>query len=104
MRLCVIEYALRSAVLVKPAQHPAYALIAYAGVELAVGKCARAALAELDIAFGVELTAGAERLDLCLSRFGIGTALDHYRAQSRKAEHIGGKHSSRSEAGDNGSD
>ena len=66
MRLCVIEYALGRAVLVKRAQYPADAHIAYACTELAVGKRSGSALAELDVALGVKLTACSEGFDLFL--------------------------------------
>ena len=75
MRLCVVKYALGRAVLIKGAQYPAYALIAYARAELPVGKRSRAALSELDVALRVELAARAEGIDLFLSSFGIGAAL-----------------------------
>jgi hypothetical protein len=44
-------------VLIKLPQHPFQALIVYAGVQLAVGKGAGAALAELDVALRIQLPA-----------------------------------------------
>ena len=79
MRLCVIEYALGRAVLVERAQYPADAHIAYACTELAVGKRSGSALAELDVALGVKLTACTEGFDLFSACFGIGAALEHNR-------------------------
>ena len=84
---------------VENAEYPAYALIAYAGAELTVGKRSGSALAELNIAFGVELSARSEGIYLLFSRFGISAALEDDGSQSRHAQHQRREHSGRAEAG-----
>ena len=63
MGLCVVDNALVRAVLSKLLKHPAHAVVVRAGIELAVGEGARAALTELDVRLGIERTARAEGID-----------------------------------------
>ena len=62
MGLGVVGDALRRTVLIKFLQHPAHALVMGAGVQLAVGKGAGAALTELHVALRVQGPAPAEGL------------------------------------------
>ena len=83
-------------------KHPAAALVLRAGVELAVGKRACAALAELDVALGVQRSAAPEALDLFpAQRCGVA-ALEHEGPQPRLRQHEGGEHACRAEADDHG--
>ena len=83
MRLCIVKYMLGRTVLDKLLEHPDDALILYAGVELAVGKCARSALAELHIALRVERAAAAKALNCLRASFGITPSLDDDGSQPR---------------------
>ena len=102
MGLCVIEYALRRAVAHELFEHPADALVPDAGVQLAVGKGTRSALAELHVALGVESAARAEGLHRFPAAFRVLPALEDDGPQPRLGQHKCGKHSGRAEARDHG--
>ena len=79
-------------------EDPADALVFDAGRELAVGERASAALAELDVALGVELARLPEALDLLSARFGVLSPLEDDRAQARLGQHERREHPGRAEA------
>ena len=100
--LGVIGDVLRRAVRRKLREHEADARVVRAGVELAVGECARAALAELHVALGVERAARAKRGDLCAARPGVRSALEYDGVCARARKQERGKHPRRAEAHDHG--
>lgn len=100
--LGVISNVLRRAVRRKLREHEADARVVRAGVELAVGEGARAALAELHVALGVERAARAKRGDLRAARPGVRPALEHDGSCTRARKQERGKHPRRAEAHDHG--
>ena len=98
VRFGVVEDLLLRTEAYKLLKHPAAALVLRAGVELAVGKRTCAALAELDVALGVQRAATPEALDLFpAQRCGVA-ALEHEGPQPRLRQHEGGEHACRAEA------
>ena len=85
---------------VKAAQHKADAPVVRAGVQLAVGKGPRAALAELDVVFPVQRAAGAKALDRREARVDIAAALEHDGLCPRAGKQQRGEHPRRAEAHD----
>ena len=96
--LGVVDNVLRRAVRGKLLQHPADALVVRVRVELAVGECPRAALAELHVALGIKHPARAERLHLFAARVHILSALQYDRARARLGEPQRREHARGSEA------
>ena len=100
--LGVVGDVLRRAVRRELREHEADARIVCAGVELAVGKCARAALAELHVALRVERPARAKRRDLRAARLRVRPALEHDGPCARAREQQRCEHPRRAEAHDHG--
>ena len=73
-----------------------------AGVQLSVGKGARAALAELHVALRIQRAAGAERVHGGLAGERVAAALDNYRPRARHGQHERGEHARGAEAGNDG--
>ena len=100
--LGVVGDVLRRAVRRELREHEADARIVCAGVELAVGKCARAALAELHVALRVERPARAKRRDLRAARLRVRPALEHDGPCACAREQQRCEHPRRAEAHDHG--
>ena len=98
MGLGVIGDALRRTVLVKLLQHPAHALVMGAGVQLAVGKGAGAALAELHVILRVQRAALTEGLHGGSPLLHSLPPLQHDGPCSGPGQHQGGEHTRRSKA------
>ena len=98
----IVSDGLRRAERVKLLEHPGDAHIVRAGVELAVGKSARAALAELDVGALVKRSAGPEAADIRRARVHIAAALEHDGAKPRLCQHERGEHPRRAEADHHG--
>ena len=100
--LGVIEHVLPGTVLIELAQHKGDAAVVGAGVQLAVGKGAGAALAELDVVFSVQRAAGAKALDCRDAGVHVPSALEYNGSCSRAGKQQRGKHARRAKAHDNG--
>ena len=100
--LGVIGDVLRRAVRRELREHEADARVVRAGVELAVGERARAALAELHVALRVERAARAKRRDLRTARLRVRPTLEHDGVCARARKQQRGKHPRRAEAHDHG--
>ena len=100
--LGVVGDVLRRAVRRELREHEADARVVRAGVELAVGECARAALAELHVALRVERPARAKRRDLRAARLRVRPALEHDGPCARAREQQRREHPRRAEAHDHG--
>ena len=102
MGLGVVGDVLRRAVRRKLREHEADARVVRAGVELAVGERARAALAELHVALRVKRPARAKRRDLRAARLRVRPALEHDGVCPRAREQQRREHPRRAEAHDHG--
>ena len=100
--LGVIGNVLRRSVRRELRKHEADARVVRAGVELAVGERARAALAELHVALRVERPARAKRGDLRAACPGVRPAFEHDGSCTRARKQERGKHPRRAEAHDHG--
>jgi len=102
VRLGVEQNVLVRARLGELLEHPADALVFDAGVELPVREGARAALAELHVARGVELACLPEALDLLAPRRGVLPALERDGAQPGLGQHQGREQARGAEADHDG--
>ena len=100
--LGVVGDVLRRAVRRELREHEADARVVRAGVELAVGERARAALAELHVALRVERPARAKRRDLRTARLRVRPALEHDGPCACAREQQRCEHPRRAEAHDHG--
>ena len=98
MGLGVIGDAFRGTVLVKLLQHPAHALVMGAGVQLAVGKGAGAALAELHVILRVQRAALTEGLHRSSPLLHSLPPFQHDGPCSGPGQHQGREHTRRSKA------
>ena len=98
MGLGVIGDAFRRTVLVKLLQHPAHALVMGAGVQLAVGKGAGAALAELHVILRVQRAALTEGLHGGSPLLHSLPPFQHDGPCSGPGQHQGREHTRRSKA------
>ena len=98
MGFCVIANLRRGAVTGKLVQNPPIAEIVGIGVQLAVGKGSRAALAELHIVFRVQRTAGAEQIHRFLPGIHIAAPLQNNGSCPGIGQHQGRKHARRAES------
>ena len=98
--LGLVEDFLRCAHAVEGFQHLAAALILDAGVELAIGKGACAALAKLHVAGGVERSARPEGLHIRRTGIHIPAPFDHQRLQPRLRQAQRGEQARRAHAAD----
>ena len=74
-------------------QNPADSGVVDPGVQLAVGKRPRAALAELDVAFRVQLARLEEFFHLLVAGLGILSPFQHQRLPARQCQNQRGQHS-----------
>ena len=98
MGLGVIENVLPCPRRHKLFQNPADSGVVDPGVQLAVGKRSRAALAELDVAFRVQLARLEEFFHLLVAGLGILSPFQHQRLPARQRQNQRGKHPSGAEA------
>ena len=97
VRLGVIENILPCPRRHKLFQNPADSGVIDPGVQLAVGKGSRAALAELDVAFRVQLARLEEFFHLLVAGLGILSPFQHQRLPARQRQNQRGKHSTGAE-------
>ena len=100
--LCVVDDGLRRAVGGELLQHPEHPPVVGAGVELAVGEGAGAALAELDVGLRVQCPAFAESFNCGGALFGLLPAFEHDRLRPGFCQQQSRKHARRAEADDDG--
>ena len=98
MGLGVVENVLPGPGLHELLQHPADAGVIDTGVQLAVGEGARAALAELDVAFFVQNPGCKEFFHLFVAGLRVLSPLQNQRLPACQGQNQGGKHPRRAEA------
>ena len=92
MRLCRPAYLLGRAVVSKLVYNKAAERVFYARCELAVRKSSCAALAELNVRFGIESALAPEGLNIFLPVFDMRTAFENERLEARPGESKPRKH------------
>ena len=102
MRLCRPAYLLGCAVVCKLVYNKAAERVFYARCELAVRKSSCAALAELNVRFGIESALAPEGLNIFLPVFNMRAALENERLEARPGESKPREHTCGTESDYNG--